>query len=52
MKKIVRITESDINRLVSKIIVEQNVSSEQKAEISKFEVRGSKEIQGLKSIPA
>jgi hypothetical protein len=45
MKKIVKITESDINRLVSKIVVEQDVSSEQKAEINKLITNESKKIK-------
>lgn len=45
MKKIVRITESDIKRLISKIVAEQDVSSEQKEQISKLITNDSKKVK-------
>jgi|LakMenE01Jun11ns_1017448.scaffolds.fasta_scaffold9808299_1 hypothetical protein len=45
MKKITRITESDINRLVSKIMVEQNVSSDKKSKINQLISAESKKVQ-------
>jgi len=45
MKKITRITESDINRLVSKILVEQNVSADQKTQINQLITSESKKVK-------
>ena len=45
MVKIVRISESDINRLISKIIVEQNVSSDQKSQINQLILSESKKVK-------